>query len=94
MTEAACTWHHYHQKIALSSKWEVRADFSLQLLLLINPATLSNVDQLLPFQTLKDVCIESLGSPQQHVRIYFTDTTPQFSCALHLHEAGSNVHSA
>ncbi len=42
--------YHYHQKIALANKCGIGTDFSLQLLLLIFPATLSNVHPVLPFK--------------------------------------------
>lgn len=64
MIEAACILvhgsmsYHYHQKIARANKCEIGTDLSLQLLLLIYPATLSNVHPVLPFKLFKDICIE------------------------------------
>lgn len=45
--------YHYHQKIPLANKCEIGTDFSLQLLLLIYPAILSNVHPILPFKLWK-----------------------------------------
>ena len=64
MIEAACILghasmsYHYHHKIAPANKCEIGTDFSLQLLVLIYPATLSNVLPVLPFKPLKDTCTE------------------------------------
>lgn len=59
MSEAACILgygsmsYHYQQKIAQANKCEIGTDLSLQLLLLITPAILSNVHTILPIELWK-----------------------------------------
>lgn len=58
---AAGARHRYHQETAVSIQLELHSDYSLQLLLLIYPATLSNVDHLLPLRLAGDACTKDLG---------------------------------
>lgn len=58
---AAGTRHRYHQETAVSIELELHSDYSLQLLLLIYPATLSNVGHLLPPRLVGDACTKDFG---------------------------------
>lgn len=106
MSDAACILsrgtmsYHYHQKIARANKCEIGTDFSLQLLVLISPAILSNVHPLPPFKLWKQTSalrdstkkLEK-PSPPTCVHLFHSHDSTEFSCAVHLHEAGSNVYT-
>lgn len=68
--------YDYHQKIAPANKCELGTDLSPQLLLLIYPATLSNVDPVQVFERHLHgkTALGGLRGPPQHVCIYFTLT--------------------
>lgn len=88
--------YHYPLKIAGANKREVGTDFSLQLLLLIYPATLiefSPTSVLRAYGRCLKVNAKNSGRPSGAcVHLFYLHDSTEFSCATHLHEARSGVY--